>query len=53
MDEIQLLYDLLTISIISSSWADQIRQFNRPHMAPGVWFAHAWCSGSDVGKALR
>lgn len=29
------LYDLLTMSAISSSLADRIKKLNGPHMAPG------------------
>lgn len=35
-DDIQIIYDLLTINIIPSSLLSRIKKFNRPHMAPGL-----------------
>lgn len=40
--KVQLFYDLRTINLISSSSAGRIKNLNKPHMAPGSEFAHAW-----------
>lgn len=40
MDEIQLLYDLLTGYLISSSFAGRIKKLNKPHIA--LKFGHVW-----------